>query len=81
MNGAADFVALIRDELGLPLTEDDLRRPLHEIPGWESMHLLWLVAVLEEETGRQISVIDLLEAPCLEFVRELAAGQEVRRAG
>jgi acyl carrier protein len=73
VNSAGEFVGLVRDELGLPVTEDDLSRELHELPGWDSMHLLWLVTIIERETGRQISVVDLLEAPNLAFVYRLAA--------
>jgi len=40
MNSIGDFVILVRDELGLPVTVEDAARSLHEIPGWDSMHLL-----------------------------------------
>lgn len=82
MSSTGEFVALVRDELGLQLTEEDLERSFHELPGWDSMHLLWLVTILEQRTGRRISVVDLLEAPNLEYVHRLAGpGQEVRNAG
>ncbi|GAA4134284.1 hypothetical protein GCM10022416_15870 [Actinomadura keratinilytica] len=76
MNSAVEFVALLRAELGLPLTEDDLERALHELPGWESVHLLWLVTILEQHTGRRINVVDLLEAPNLRYVYDLAADEQ-----
>lgn len=72
MNSIGDFVTLVRDELGLPITAEDAGRGLDEIPGWDSMHLLWLVTILEQKTGRSISVIDVLEAPNLEYIYELA---------
>jgi hypothetical protein len=70
-----DFVDLVRDELGLPITVDDVGRELHELPGWDSMHMLWLVARLEQETGRTVTVIDLLEAPNLQYIYGLVASE------
>lgn len=72
MNSLEEFIALVRDELGLPLTVQDADRALHELPGWDSIHLLFLVTVLENRTGRSISVIDLFDAPNLEFIYGLA---------
>jgi len=74
VNSIDDFVALLCDELGLPVTVEDVGRQFDEIPGWESMHLLWLVTILEQKTGRSITVPDLLEAPNLEYIYALAAG-------
>jgi hypothetical protein len=68
MNSIGDFVILVRDELGLPVTVEDAARSLHEIPGWDSMHLLWLVSLLEQRTGRGLSVVDILDAPNLEYI-------------
>jgi acyl carrier protein len=68
-----EFITLVRNELGLPVTVDDAIRDFHEIPGWDSMHLLWLVAILEQQTGRSLSVIDLLDAPNLEYIFKLAS--------
>jgi acyl carrier protein len=59
------LLGLVRDDLGLPVSGDQVDRDLAELPGWDSMHLLWLVTVLERETGHAISVIDLLEARSL----------------
>ena len=75
MNSINDFVALVNDELGLMVTVEDEARALNEIPGWDSMHLLWLVALLEQRTGRPLSVIDILDAPNLKSIYELAAGR------
>ncbi|MFC6082156.1 hypothetical protein [Sphaerisporangium aureirubrum] len=72
MNTIEDFIALVRDELSLPLTVSDAGRVLDDIPGWDSLHLLWLVTVLEARTGRNISVIDLLDAPDLQSIYRLA---------
>ncbi|MFE2428506.1 acyl carrier protein [Streptomyces sp. NPDC059373] len=73
MTDLEEFIALIRDDLGLPVTVEDAGRRLHDLPGWDSIHLLRLVTVLEDRTGRSISVIDLLEAPSLESIYDLAA--------
>lgn len=73
MNTVGDFVGLVRDELGLPITVDDLERDLHELPGWDSMHLLWLLVRLERRTGRSLQLADLLEAPNLEQIYALVA--------
>jgi len=69
-----DFVTIIRDELGLALTTEDVGRSLDEVPGWDSVHLLSLLTVLERTTGRQISMPDVLEAPSLEHIYGLAVG-------
>jgi acyl carrier protein len=73
VNTVGDFVGLVRDELGLPITVDDLERDLHELPGWDSMHLLWLLVRLERRTGRSLQLADLLEAPNLEQIYALVA--------
>ncbi len=71
MNSIDEFVGLVRDELGLPVTVEDAGREFNELPGWDSMHLLWLVAILEQQIGRSISVIDVLDAPNLEYIFDL----------
>jgi acyl carrier protein len=68
VNNIDDFIALVRDELGLPVTAGDASRGLDEIPGWDSVHLLWLLTALERETGRQVSLPDVLEAASLEQI-------------
>jgi acyl carrier protein len=67
-----DFVALVRDELGLPVTAADAGRSFDELPGWDSVHLLWLLTTLERETGRQLSLPDVLEAGSLAQIHALA---------
>jgi acyl carrier protein len=73
MNSIVEFVDIVRDELGLQITLDDVGRELDDLPGWDSMHLLSLVSQLEQKTGRAVSVIDLLEAPNLEYIYGLVA--------
>ncbi|MEV5829846.1 phosphopantetheine-binding protein [Spirillospora sp. NPDC052242] len=69
-----DFVALIRDELGLEITHEDVARRLDEVAGWDSVHLLTLAVALERETGRAVVLPDLLEADSLERIYTVAVG-------
>ncbi|MGC7096516.1 acyl carrier protein [Amycolatopsis lurida] len=73
MNTVDDLVTLVRDELGLPVTTSDAARSLDELPGWDSVYLLWLLTVVEKKTGRPVSLPDLLEAGSLEDVYSLVA--------
>lgn len=75
MNTIDDFLAIVRDELGLPIGADDAARGLDQIPGWDSMHLLWLCTALERETGRAISLPDVLQAPSLAGIYEVAMAE------
>lgn len=75
MNDIDDFVALVRDELGLPVTEENLGWDLDQIPGWDSVYLLFLLNVLEQGTGNRISVPDALEASSLTELYSLAVAR------
>jgi acyl carrier protein len=72
MNSLDGFVTLVRDELGLEVTRDSVGADLRDIPGWDSVHLLALLVILERETSRQLSMPDVLEAGSLEHIYELA---------
>jgi acyl carrier protein len=72
MNDIDDLIGLVREQLGLPLTAEDADRSLDEIPGWDSLHVLWLITVLERGTGSRISLPELLEATSLRNIYELA---------
>ncbi|MEU3555189.1 phosphopantetheine-binding protein [Streptomyces fragilis] len=72
MKTVEDYVELLRDELALPVTAEDLGRPLDAVAAWDSVHLLTLCTLLERETGRPLSLADVLEAPSLEAVYRLA---------
>lgn len=72
IDGIDGFAALIRDELGLPLTAEDIGRNLDELPGWDSMQLLWLITVIERTSGRSLSFPAVLEASTLEQIYDLA---------
>ncbi|MFI6024470.1 acyl carrier protein [Amycolatopsis magusensis] len=73
MNTVDDLVTLVRDELGLPVTTSDAGRSLDELPGWDSVYLLWLLTAVEKKTGRPVSLPDLLEAGSLSDVYSLVA--------
>ena len=66
MNSLDDFIALVQDELGLPVTAQDADRSFDQLSGWDSVYLLALLAALERRTGRSISLPDVLEASSLE---------------
>jgi acyl carrier protein len=70
----ADFVVLLQEELGLEVCVEDVSAGFDEVPGWDSVHLLRLLTVLERETGRPISVPDVLDAPNLRYIYDLAVG-------
>ncbi|MCX5381039.1 phosphopantetheine-binding protein [Streptomyces sp. NBC_00091] len=56
------FLALIGEELGLELTEEQARADLDTLPSWDSVHLLRLVMLIEQETGRRVPVSAVLRA-------------------
>jgi acyl carrier protein len=72
LNTIADFVTLVRDELFLPVTVETVGVEFDRLEGWDSVLLLTLLTVLERETGRRISLPDLLEAPSLRHVYDVA---------
>jgi acyl carrier protein len=71
VNSIDDFIALVRDELGLPVTTDHADRGFDEVPGWDSVHLLWLLAGLERTTGQRLSMPDVLQAANLSDIYAL----------
>ncbi|MEY9841207.1 acyl carrier protein [Streptacidiphilus sp. EB103A] len=72
MNTVEDFVVLLRDELALPVRAEDLSLGWDAVESWDSVHLLTLCTLLERETGRPLSLAEVLEAPSLEAVYRLA---------
>ncbi|AZK92699.1 MULTISPECIES: acyl carrier protein [Streptomyces] len=75
MNSIDDFIRILRDELGLAVDTDDLRRSLDDVNGWDSVHLLALVTVLERITGTRVSLPDALEATSLEHLYTVVSGR------
>ncbi|MET8981431.1 phosphopantetheine-binding protein [Streptomyces sp. NPDC004539] len=69
--GRQRFADLVRDELGIDVPEPELGRPFDALPGWDSVHLLTLLTLLEKETGTPLSLPDFLDAGSLESIYEL----------
>ncbi|EFC81294.1 acyl carrier protein [Parafrankia sp. EUN1f] len=72
MINSTEFAVLVRDELGLPVAEEELGSAFDELPGWDSVYLLRLLTVIERETGARVSLPDVLEARSLAEVYTLA---------
>ncbi|MFE7563830.1 acyl carrier protein [Kitasatospora sp. NPDC057500] len=70
-----EFVSIVRDELGIPLTEQDVELSFDELPGWDSVQMLWLLTILEQRTGKSLSLPDMLEAPSLAGLHTLVVAQ------
>jgi acyl carrier protein len=70
-----DFLTLLRHELGLAVTEDDAVVSLDQVPGWDSVHLLSLLTVLEGRTGRRIHLPDLLQAGTLKEIHDVVVAK------
>ncbi|MDT0435422.1 MULTISPECIES: acyl carrier protein [Streptomyces] len=71
MTSIDEFVSIVRDELGLPVTADDVDLSFDELPGWDSVQMLWLLTILEQRTGKSLSLPDMLEAPSLAGLHKL----------
>jgi acyl carrier protein len=67
-----DFIALLRDEMGLTVTEQEVSLRLDEVVGWDSVHLLSLLTLLEWRAGRSVAMADALEAQSLSDIYALA---------
>ncbi|MFE5513659.1 phosphopantetheine-binding protein [Streptomyces sp. NPDC056529] len=71
--GRQEFADLVRDEIGIDVTETELDLPLDALTGWDSVHLLSLLVLLEKETGRPLSLPDFLDAGSLAAIHEAVA--------
>jgi acyl carrier protein len=71
-----EFLTLLRDDMGLPVTENDLGLSLDQVAGWDSVHLLSLLTFVERRTGRTLPLADVLEATSLKEIHVLAARDE-----
>ncbi|ROQ67119.1 acyl carrier protein [Streptomyces sp. 840.1] len=67
-----DFISTVRDELGLPLTDEQIGADFDELPDWDSLYLLKLVTAVEQALGSSIPVGRVLEARSLKEIYELA---------
>lgn len=72
MNSIDDFVAFVREEIGLPVTAQSVGESFDRLPGWDSVHLLTLVTGLERQTGRRLAMAEILEAASLSDIYGLA---------
>jgi hypothetical protein len=70
-----DFLTLLRDELGLAVTDEEAGLSLDRVVGWDSVHLLSILSILELRTGRTVPLADMLEAGSLIEIYELAVGR------
>lgn len=70
-----EFVSIVRDELGLPVTSQDVELSFDELPGWDSVQMLWLLTILEQRTGRSLSLPDMLEASSLGGLHTLVVAE------
>ncbi|MFJ8791281.1 acyl carrier protein [Streptomyces sp. NPDC102462] len=69
-----DYVRLVNDEIGMPLTAEQVAADFDELPDWDSLYLLKLVTALEAATGRKVPVGSILEARSLKEIHDLAVG-------
>ncbi|MGO4463397.1 phosphopantetheine-binding protein [Streptomyces sp. M-16] len=72
MTSIDGFITLVRDDLGLTISDSDVDRPLEEIAGWDSLHLLTLLSALERAEGRSLSLPAALEATTLRGLYDVA---------
>lgn len=70
-----DFLDLLRDELGLPVGPADLDRSLDEVPGWDSVHLIWLLSVLDRRIGHSIALPEAMTAGSLNGLYQVVTGR------
>ena len=75
MTDIEEFVDIVRDEIGLPVTVEDLGRDFDQVTGWDSVYLLNLLIVLERHTGRRISLPDVLDATSLRDLYTVVVGR------
>ncbi|MEU6540498.1 hypothetical protein [Streptomyces sp. NPDC047000] len=72
----ARFLDLLRDGLGLDLTEEQAAADFDTLSDWDSVQLLRLVMVLERETGRPVPVGRVLRARSMREIQELVGPVE-----
>lgn len=65
MNTIDDFLAILRDELGLQVSTQHAGLKLDQVADWDSVYLLSLLTILERRTGRSLRLAAMLEAASL----------------
>jgi len=68
VNTIDDFLAILRDELGLQVSTQHAGLKLDQVTDWDSVHLLSLLTILERRTGHSIQLAKMLEAATLEEI-------------
>lgn len=63
-----DYHRLVREDLALPLTDDQFAADFDELPDWDSLLLLKLVVLLERATGHPVAVSRLFETRSLQQI-------------
>lgn len=79
MNTIDDFIHLIGEQIGLPVTVADAERPLDQVPGWDSLHLVALLSIMERKSGRPVSLPAVLQAGTLAEIYRLTAVRDAAR--
>jgi acyl carrier protein len=72
VNTMDDFLAILRDELGLQVDTQHASLKLNEVADWDSVYLLSLLTILERRTGRSLQLAKMLEAATLEEMYAVA---------
>lgn len=60
-----EFAALVREQLDVAVTDADLDKDFDQLAGWDSLHLITLLGVLEQRLGRPLSLPDFLDVRSL----------------
>jgi acyl carrier protein len=76
VNTIDHFIDLVGEQTGLPVTIADAERPLDQVPGWDSLHLVSLLSIMERRTGRPVSLPAVLEAGTLAEIYRLAVDRD-----
>jgi acyl carrier protein len=72
VNTIDDFLAILRDELGLQVSTQHASLKLDQVVAWDSVYLLSLLTILERRTGHSIQLAEMLEAATLEEIYAVA---------
>lgn len=72
MNTIDDFLAILRDELGLQVSTQHASLKLDQVADWDSVYLLSLLTILERRTGHSIQLAEMLEAATLQEMYAVA---------
>ncbi|MGI5351758.1 acyl carrier protein [Streptomyces sp. CA-250714] len=74
MRTVEELIELANTHLGTALASADAEAELTELAEWDSVHLLRLVALLEQELGRPVPVDAVLQARSLRDIWAVAVG-------